>query len=212
MSSLPNAVGLILAFMGFGMELIRPALYRWQIEVPKWLDTVLGTGGLVCIAFGLYLMWSLIKGTVHIQSPVTLGPHPASLGGTPWPDAAVFVVIIIAVLWAAVSLPKRLVPQMRPAYFDLGFMVGRLKNKEAAEPHKLEALKLRCQQLGLSYAAAKLQRVIDAIDLDRFVAEESGLSEHGDFRKSEAIFDREMADLETVISKECEQIQRKSEG
>jgi len=210
MPSVGNTIGLALAFLGVGMELIRPALYRWQIQIPRWLDTLLGSGGLLLIAIGVYLFWGFARSTVRIQLPISIvsSETTTETASTPWPDAFIFAVIIAGILWAAVRLPPRLVNQTNPSYFELGFMVGHLKYKDAAEPSKLDNLKIRCEQLGLSYAAAKLSRVLDAIEMDRFEAEETGLYERGSFANSETVFDREMADIEKVITKEFEQ-QRK---
>ena len=162
-----NGIGLILAFLGIGMELIRPALYRWQLSIPKWIDTVLGFGGIVYIAVGCFLAWGLISANVHLQTPISISP-PSVPRSTPWPDAFVFAGIVVSSLWAAVRLPARLIPQTytsSPTYFNLGFMAGRLKhNVHLADESKLASLRDECRRLSLIYTAAKLTNILDAID------------------------------------------------
>jgi hypothetical protein len=207
-STTATILGLSLTLVGFGMELIRPFLYRKQIKVPEQVDIALAIGGVLLMGGGVYLLWGVLSPHLVIQWPVALVHLPETHIATTWPDLFAFFIIVHAVMWAAVRLPPRLVSQTNPSYFDLGFMVGRLKYKEAAEVGKLDTLKVRCEHLGLSYTAIKLARVLDAIDTDRFWAEEKGLDEHGDFTKSEMVFDHEMADIEKSIAREFEQ-QRK---
>lgn len=106
----PNigAAGLVLTFIGGGMELIRPALPRWNIKIPAMLDTILGFGGLVCIAIGLYLAWGLLAQYVRF------GPAIGALSESPWPSAVVFSVLIVSIVWAVIKLPPTFAPPTGP--------------------------------------------------------------------------------------------------
>ncbi len=90
------------------------------------------------------------------------------------------------------------------ARFNIGFLIGQLKGS-GFDLTTITELKNTCDHLGLTYTAARLQRILDAREMDQFRHEEFGTM---DISNTEKVFDSEIKDMGSVVLKELERLRR----
>lgn len=93
--------GFILALFGLGMELLVVALQVVGLIIPWLVGAFLLIGGAACIFAGLWMSWQQIG--QYIRFKIVLR-HKTYETNSSWPSAFVLAILILAAMWAALSI------------------------------------------------------------------------------------------------------------
>jgi hypothetical protein len=196
--SILSLAGVALTALGLSMELIRPALSRFNVQLPKTVDLALGFGGILLAAIGLFLLAYVLSAVLIVRSPIVLAD--SQIGSvhqtTLWWNLLSFAVLVAGVMWAAVRIPPRLVLRDSVSLFKLGFDIGTMKRD--VRPDSLPELRQACDDAGLPYVAARIKRIEDAREMDRFTCEEYGRMDN----TAEDVFNEVMKDIDIILMAE----------
>jgi hypothetical protein len=91
-------IGIAIAALGVGSTLLRPALKRYEVELPRWIDGLLGFGGLGLMVLASLLLWKTFWQTLPKDSV--------------WPTTFIYAVLVTAAILSSVYISNGEAPYL----------------------------------------------------------------------------------------------------